>query len=151
MSLREFYSKVEHKIKWQEYAGQGKQSGLQYQDDEDPFTSATGVARSRDILFKELNSLYEGSIIEDIIQEYNCTRLRWMWMDPKSCYTYHKDQTPRIHIPIITNPDNLFIFEDTAPFHLGAGHVYWVDTRKKHTFANCSNQQRLHLVGAVKD
>jgi len=150
ISLREFYSRIESEIKWQEYIQQGKQSGIQFADNEDPFLSAVGVARTRDIAFNNLNSLYKDTIIEDIIKKYDCTRMRWMWMYPKSCYTFHKDQTPRIHIPIITNPDNMFVFEDHAPFHLPIGNVYWVDTRKKHTFINCSTELRLHLVGVVK-
>lgn len=150
LSLREFYFGIENKIRWQEYVNQGKQSGLQFAGDEDPFFSAVGVARTRDIVFTNLNPLYKDTVIEDIIRTYDCTRLRWMWMYPKTCYSFHKDQTPRIHIPLITSPENMFVMQDHAAFHLPTGHAYWVDTRLRHTFINCSSEPRLHLVGVVK-
>ena len=79
-----------------------------------------------------------------------------MWVNPMSCYSLHKDSTPRIHIPLITNPSCYFIFkENNTPEgiiqHLPVGSVYWTNTTVSHTFINCSELPRLHLVGVVKE
>lgn len=147
--LTEFYYSIENQIQWQEYGHLGKQSGLQYADAEDPFLSAVGKARLRDNRFNNLNVFYKGTIIEEIIEKYKLFRLRWMWVYPKSCYSIHCDFTPRIHIPLITNKENLFVFPNASSFHLSKGKVYKVRTDLNHTFINCSNENRLHLVGAV--
>ena len=74
-----------------------------------------------------------------------------MWIGPYACYSIHKDDTPRIHVPIITNPECYFVFKQGLLSHLPAGSVYWVDTTKFHTFMNCSDTPRLHIVGIVKE
>jgi aspartyl/asparaginyl beta-hydroxylase (cupin superfamily) len=63
----------------------------------------------------------------------------------------HRDSTMRIHIPIITNPSNFFVFQDAAPIYIPAGWAYKIDTTNFHTFMNCSDKPRLHLVGAILD
>ena len=73
-----------------------------------------------------------------------------MWIYPWSCYSVHKDLTPRIHIPIITNPQNFIVFKYSPMEHLSLGNVYWVDTTQYHTAINGSDDARLHLVGIVE-
>lgn len=63
----------------------------------------------------------------------------------------HKDESPRIHIPLISNPECYFVFQQSIVTHLSVGQVWWVDTRHRHTFMNASTQDRLHLVGAVEN
>ena len=68
-----------------------------------------------------------------------------------TCYSMHRDTTPRIHIPMITNPECYFIFKQGIVQHMPAGSVYWTNTVEPHTFMNCSNRPRLHLIGAVEN
>lgn len=148
-AILDYYVSIEKEIVWFDSGPKGRQSGLQYADNEDPYLSATGRARFSDKRFSNLNPFYSNSIIEKIIRKYSLYRTRWMWVNPSSCYSIHNDYSPRIHLPIITNPQCLFIFPPDQIFHLEINKVYFVDTTKKHTFINCSEQARLHLVGAV--
>lgn len=147
--LLEYYYSIEKEIIWLDSGPKGKQSGVQYLFNEDPFLSATGKGRFHDKMFNNLNSYYKDTIIEEIINRYQLYRTRWIWLNPFSCYSMHFDSSPRVHIPIITNQYCLFLFPPNQTFHLETGNVYKADTNKKHTFINCSTQPRLHLIGAV--
>jgi len=86
-----------------------------------------------------------------IIEEYGLYRTRYMSLPSITCYGYHKDSSPRIHIPITTN-ENCFFLVDEQLIRLPAdGSVYWVDTRYPHTFVNAnphvSKFTRIHLIG----
>jgi hypothetical protein len=147
--ILDYYLSIEKNITWFDSGPKGRQSGIQYFDNEDQFLSATGRARIHDKKFNKLNTFYSNSVIEKIISKYNLYRTRWIWVNPFSCYSIHNDFSPRIHIPIITNPQCLFLFPPNQTFHLETNKVYRVDTTKKHTFINCSDHPRLHLVGAI--
>ena len=73
-----------------------------------------------------------------------------MWVGPYACYSMHRDSTPRVHIPLITNSECYFVFKHGIIKHLESGQVHYTNTTIKHTFMNCSDQYRLHLVGAVE-
>lgn len=149
------YMLLEKEINWVEMAPKGKQAGLQYADEdtENIWSGGTGYLahlESPELQFKNLNPLLRGTIFDQIIQEYRLVRTRFMWVNPMSCYSIHRDLRPRIHVPIITNPECYFMFKHdsgTHMEHLSAGTVYWTDTRIPHTFLNCSYEPRLHLVG----
>ena len=145
------YNKLASAIKWTDYGFHGKQTGLQYRENKDPWSDAVGRRGPDawpDVNF--LNPAFKDTIFEEIIIQYNLIRTRLMWVPPYACYSMHKDDSPRIHVPLITNPDCYFVFKDLAPVHLTIGQVHWVDTTKAHTFMNCSNLPRLHLVGQTK-
>lgn len=146
----ESYNFLESQIQWTEYANKGKQAGLQFKLNQDHWTSAVGKRMHNDLDYNELNPVFKDTIFEDIILKYNMTRTRLMWVNGMSCYSMHRDQTPRIQIPLITNPDCYFIFKIAPPIHLIKGNVYFVDTRNYHTFVNCSELNRLHLVGSIE-
>jgi hypothetical protein len=146
--LNEYY-KLEHEIVWKNYISKGKQCGLQYKENEDPWTSAVGKSKGQEFTYELLNNFFKDSIFEKIIIEYNLKRTRLMWLEPYSCYSMHKDDSCRIHIPLITNTECYFIFKIGLIKHLELGNAYLVDTKKMHTFINTSNQARLHLVGVV--
>jgi hypothetical protein len=148
--ILEFYSKKESDMVWTEYGHKGKQTGLQCYNLEDPWTSAIGTSRGKDLECTQINPLFKDTIFEEIIKEYDLKRTRLMWVYPFACYSMHCDTTPRIHIPLITNSECYFVFKKGLVEHLKAGSTYWVDTRFLHTFINCSDQKRLHLVGVVK-
>ena len=149
--ILECYQSIESEIIWTEYNHKGKQSGLQYLDNEDPWASAVGISRGRELEYSNLNPLFSGTIFEEIINKYKFKRTRLMWVGPYACYSMHKDSTPRVHIPLITNLDCYFVFKSGIIKHLEAGYVHYTNTNWKHTFMNCSDQYRLHLVGAVEN
>ena len=80
-------------------------------------------------------------------------RTRIMLARPKSCYSIHKDYSPRLHLPLVTNTECNFLLTDPLQmFHLPAdGTTTWVDTRNRHTAMNGSTDPRLHLVMIVKE
>lgn len=143
------FQKLETGIVWTNYGHKGKQAGLQFKNSEDPWTSAVGKSQGQELLYSTLNSYFENTEFENIIKKYNLKRTRLMWVGPYACYSMHQDTTPRIHIPLITNPECYFVFKDGGIEHLPVGNVYWTNTTKLHTFMNCSNQHRLHLVGII--
>jgi hypothetical protein len=148
--LKEYFQ-LEKSIAWTEYQQKGKQTGLQYKPGEDPFSSSVGKRKDGDSLYREINPLFIGTIFESLLIKYKCTRSRLMWINPMSCYSMHKDETYRIQIPLITNPDCYFLFKHSTPIHLTSGYVYHADTRNIHTFINCSEYPRLHFVGCTTD
>jgi hypothetical protein len=89
--------------------------------------------------------------VNSIIQELKLFRTRVMKMKPRTCYTYHQDKTPRIHVPVITNERCFFVYEDRVVRCPANGKSYYVDTRKIHTFVNSWNQERIHIVGCTME
>jgi hypothetical protein len=143
------YRGLESDIVWTEYPN-GKQTGLQYIDG-DPWTDAVGRLKigQKWTTDARLNPRFAGTIFEELITKYKITRTRLMWLKPYCCYSMHKDDTPRIHIPLITNDDCYFVFKDEGIANMQIGHVYLVDTTKYHSAMNCSTEWRLHLLGAL--
>ena len=83
------------------------------------------------------------------IRDLGMTRTRMMKMQPKTCYSYHRDMTPRIHIPLVTNPNCFFVIEDKVVRLPADGNHYLIDTTKRHTFVNASWEERIHIVGCT--
>jgi hypothetical protein len=148
-ALSNAYNSIPDSIQWTEFGQKGKQLGLQYRVGENPESSAVGSIKENEESFSLIPKWCQSTIFEDIILEYSLHRTRLMWLSPFSCYSMHRDPTPRIHIPIITNEFCYFVFRDQLPMHLPVGSVYHVDTRNAHTFINCSSVARLHLIGVV--
>jgi hypothetical protein len=94
-----------------------------------------------------LNEVYEGTVFADIIQDVNGERARIMEMNPSTTYTVHRDNSPRYHLALITNPNAYFIFPTLNQImHIPAdGCLYEVDTTILHSFVNCG-PDRTHLV-----
>ena len=148
-SIIDSYFKLENGIVWSDYTDK-RQTGLQYKEGDDVWSSASGKSTGRELEYNQLNPYFKNSIFEDIIKEYNLKRTRLMWVSARSCYSMHMDTTPRIHVPIVTYPDCYFVFRHKPPQHLPVGSIYKVDTRLPHTFMNCSDKPRLHLVGVIE-
>lgn len=83
--------------------------------------------------------------------DHKVVRTRLLLVKPRTCYSIHSDPYPRVHLPVITNSQCLLCFpEHNIMKYLPAdGTSYWVDTTKKHTFINCSEENRVHLVGVI--
>jgi hypothetical protein len=148
--ILEYYSSVEHDIKWVEYGHKGKQAGIQYLSGQDPWSGAVGKSQGRELQYDQLNPYFTGTIFEQIVNKYKFKRARLMWVGTMSCYSMHVDSTPRVHIPLITNKDCYFVFKNGVPVHLAPGFVHYTKTTLPHTFMNCSEHPRLHLVGAIE-
>jgi len=148
-SVLDVYNVLELNIQWTDYGHKGKQTGLQYKDNENPWTSAVGRSQGQELAYTNMNPFFKDTIFEELIDKYTLRRTRLMWVGPYACYSMHKDETPRIHIPLITNPECYFLFQSGQLTNLKKGYVWRVDTTKPHTFINCSDQHRLHLVGVV--
>jgi len=142
------FNLLEEKIIWT-YFSQGRQAGLQYKLGEDFWTSSVGKSQGAELEYTELNPFFKDTIFETVIEKYNLKRTRLMWVNQKSCYSLHSDETPRIHIPLITDPECYFLFKPGSLHHLPTDSVWWVNTKLRHTFLNCSEHPRLHLVGVV--
>ena len=142
------FNLLEEKIIWTDFS-QGRQTGLQYKLGEDFWTSSVGKSQGAELEYTELNPFFKDTIFETIIEKYNLKRTRLMWVNQKSCYSLHSDETARIHIPLITDPECYFLFKPGSLHHLPTDSVWWVNTKLRHTFLNCSEHPRLHLVGVI--
>jgi len=136
--------------------GQRRQTCLQRSNKSvvNPYTDGAGENREKkdriikaQSEYKILNEVYEGTVFADIIQDVNGERARIMEMNPSTTYTVHKDNSPRYHLALITNPNAYFIFPTLNQImHIPAdGYLYEVDTTILHSFANCG-PDRTHLV-----
>ena len=88
--------------------------------------------------------------INSILHELKMYRSRILILKPKSCYSYHVDASPRIHIPIITTPNNFMVIEDKCYWMPANGSAYYTDTERMHTFVNADLKvTRIHIVGCI--
>lgn len=136
--------------------GQRRQTCLQRRNKNvvNPYTDGTGEHREKkDRIIKDqseytvLNEVYEGTVFADMIYDVNGERARIMHMNDYTTYSVHKDQSPRYHLALITNPNAYFIFPTLNQImHIPAdGFLYEVDTTILHSFVNCG-PDRTHLV-----
>lgn len=136
--------------------GQRRQTCIQRSNKSvvNPYTDGAGEHREKkDRIIKDqseytvLNEVYEGTVFADIIQDVNGERARIMHMNSCTAYSVHKDQAPRYHLALITNPNAYFIFPTLNEImHIPAdGFLYEVDTTILHSFVNCG-PDRTHLV-----
>tara|TARA_B100000073_G_scaffold346642_2_gene358580 strand:+ start:2027 stop:2602 length:576 start_codon:yes stop_codon:yes gene_type:complete len=99
--------------------------------------------------FDRIAEPFKGTLFEEaynmITSTYNVGRVRIMNSMPKTCLTWHTDNTERIHLPIKTQEGCLMIIEDEVK-HLKVGEWYWTNTKVKHTALNASKENRIHLV-----
>lgn len=104
--------------------------------------------------FTHFLDAFKGTYTEEVYlrlyQRFNIGRLRFMYVSPRKCYSWHRDTTPRIHVPIRTDPARTgLIVEDTVVRLPADGNAYVIDTTRYHTAFNAWNQTRIHLVGAL--
>jgi len=137
--------------------GQRRQTCLQRSNKfvVNPYTDGAGENREKkDRIIKVqseytiLNEVYEGTVFADIIRDVNGVRSRIMEMNAYTSYSVHKDNSPRYHLALITNPNAYFIFPTLNEImHIpDDGYLYEVDTTILHSFVNCGPDDRTHLV-----
>jgi hypothetical protein len=61
-----------------------------------------------------IHPLFNLPYINSIMNEYVLRYTRLMVLKPKTCYTYHIDKSKRVHIPLITNKENVFVVSVTV-------------------------------------
>lgn len=93
--------------------------------------------------------LWDMPYTNSIMEELGLYRTRLLRLEPRQNYTYHKDPTKRLHIPIKTSKDCFFIIEDEVHRYPDDGRAVIIDTTKKHTAVNASKVDRIHLVGCL--
>lgn len=100
--------------------------------------------------YSNINASIKGTEIGKLIEKYNGFRARIMAMDSRKCYSVHRDPTPRIHIPIITNEQCWMVWPyNNVCANMPIGHVYFTNTTKVHTFLNGGLDLRIHLIMCV--
>lgn len=107
---------------------------------------------SGEFAFKHLALRYHDTVVQKLVSRLpvNIRRLRWMRLMGKSCNAFHCNQTPRIHIPLITTTEACVVFPDDGAVHLEVGGIYVIDTTHYHSFLNGGDQERVHLVGVLE-
>lgn len=126
-----------------------KQLSLQVTD-----TGVGGEGRLARLDYKEKDFnvfAYDLPYTNSVLSDLKMYRSRLMNMPPAYCYSYHRDPTQRIHIPLLTNDNCFFVIDDRVLRIPADGNHYLIDTRKMHTFVNASFKERLHIVGCVED
>jgi hypothetical protein len=125
---------------------------------QDNWRAGNGVSVGKTAKWEHTFNQLQPSLVGTPLDEY----LRWlgvavyrariMLSRPKGCYSVHRDFSPRLHLPLVTNRQCNFLITDPIQFfHLPAdGRTTWVDTTKPHTFMNGSTEKRLHLVMIVE-
>lgn len=117
----------------------------------------TKVARSsplREEDFTHFLEMFKGTYTESVYhalsERFNIGRLRFMYVTPRKCYSWHRDKTPRIHVPIVTDHTQTGLIMEDSVLRLPAdGNAYLIDTTRYHTAFNAWNRTRIHLVGAI--
>lgn len=102
--------------------------------------------------FTELCNIFYNSVFEDLYNAINekfyCGRIRFIRMMPKTCMTWHYDDTFRLHYPLKTQEGCLMIINDEV-MHIPKEEWWLTNTKIKHTALNSSKQDRIHLVASV--
>jgi len=121
-------------------------------DNLDPFWGVGKWNEKYEMGYKETDFstfIFDLPYINSILSDLKMYRTRVMNLKPKTCYTYHKDLSKRIHIPIETNKDCFVILDKEVKHYPADGNYYVVDTTKYHTAVNASIQYRIHIVGVI--
>lgn len=99
-----------------------------------------------DVLNHKFLNTYLEQVHTTLLSKFNVIRGRIMLLSGKTCYTYHRDPTWRLHVPIITNNDSVFIVDDIVYRLSNSGQVYLVNTTLFHSAINMKDEDRVHLV-----
>jgi len=102
--------------------------------------------------FTVICNQFKGTVFEDLYnmldRHYVLGRVRLIKLNPKTCLSWHTDQSGRLHYPILTHEGCLLVIEDEV-MHLPLEQWYMVDTTKFHTAFNGSRKSRIHLVAVI--
>lgn len=114
-----------------------------------------GIGKLNDLSHPEkdygtLNYKFKNTYLEylhnTLLETFPVVRGRIMLLEGKTCYTYHRDPTWRLHVPVISSNDSIFVIEDKVYRMPTLGQVYLVNTRLFHSAINMKDEDRVHLV-----
>lgn len=123
----------------------------------DKHGNETFEVKERDVPLKEsdfnvLCSQFIGTSFEVVYNElktkYSVGRVRLMRSRPKTCLSWHVDDSQRLHYPIKTQEGCLMVIEDQVK-HLNQNEWCFTNTLVKHTAFNGSKDFRIHLVATI--
>lgn len=121
-------------------------------DNLDPFWGVGRWLEKHQMEYKETDFntfIFNLPYINSILSDLKMYRTRVMNLKSKTCYTYHKDLSKRIHIPIETNENCFIIINKEVKHYPADGNYYIVDTTQYHTALNASKKDRIHIVGVI--
>ena len=121
-------------------------------DNLDPFWGIGKWLEKHEKGYKETDFntfIFDMPYVNSILSDLKMYRTRVMNLKPKTCYTYHKDLSKRIHIPVETNKDCFMIINKDVKHYPADGNYYVVDTTQYHTALNASMLDRIHIVGVI--
>ena len=93
--------------------------------------------------------LHDTPYLNSLVKKYGMYRTRIMTMG-KMCYSWHCDETARIHIPVYSLHEYNFMVIENDVIRMPVGDAYWTDTTMMHTYVNTIDTVRTHIVGCVK-
>lgn len=106
----------------------------------------------RETDFTILCTKFSGTVFEqiykDITEKFKVGRVRIMMSSPKTCLSWHRDSSIRLHYPIKTQ-DGCFMVINNEIKHMPLYKWYMADTTEFHTAFNASTESRIHLVAAI--
>lgn len=130
---------------WEQISLQSDQT-----NDNDVNVSVGKVGNLRSPETDYVHPMFDCKVINHYMKKYGLYRTRVMQLGPKKCYSLHRDLTPRVHIPLVSDENSLMLIDNKAQ-HLEVGKIYWTDTRKMHTAINTGPNDRIHIVGCVTE
>ena len=102
--------------------------------------------------YTELCPEFKGTYVEEVYNivrsKFNIGRMRFLMKPPRSCLSWHRDTSRRIHFPIKTQEGCFMVIENEI-LHLKKDQWYLTDTMPNHTAFNASKENRIHLVAVV--
>jgi hypothetical protein len=118
-----------------------------------PGKNQTGVLVRLDA-FSQIHPYLKGSYTEEVcnqirqISEFPIGRIRLLGLNPKSCYSWHRDpDLIRYHIPLKTFHEAFFVVNEGVYRMPDAGKLYTIVSTEPHTAINAAfNRRRVHLV-----
>lgn len=103
------------------------------------------------VVNEAFRNTYVEEVYNDLNDKYDICRGRFMMLSPEfRGYSYHYDLTDRIHIPLVTNSDSIFLVENKVYTMPITGTTYRLETTNKHTAMNLGNEERVHFTVCVK-
>lgn len=102
--------------------------------------------------FVELCDQFKNTSIENLYdtikKSFKVGRIRLILLPPRSCMSWHRDTTKRIHYPVKTSYGSFMVINDEI-MHLPQNTWWMTDTTNYHTAFNSSSESRIHIVISV--
>jgi hypothetical protein len=96
--------------------------------------------------------MFKGTVFEEmyhVASEYwDFGRVRIMLSQPKTCLSWHRDTTDRLHYPIKTQEGCLMVIDNQVQF-LAQDEWWYTYTKVPHTAFNGSRESRCHVVFTI--